>query len=192
MSKKLILASASPRRKDLLKSLGLNFEIDFALVDEEVEDGLLPKEIVMTLAKKKALAISYKYQEGLIIGADTLVFLNGEVLGKPKSEEDAFLMLKNLQGKEHEVYSGVFLIDVATDESEVSFEKTKVFFRPLSDNEIWSYIATKEPFDKAGAYAIQGLGSTIVYKIEGDYFNVVGLPLACLSKMLKKFGIQVI
>lgn len=192
MSKKLILASASPRRKDLLKSLGLNFEIDFALVDEEVEDGLLPKEIVMTLAKKKALAISYKYQEGLIIGADTLVFLNGEVLGKPKSEEDAFLMLKNLQGKEHEVYSGVFLIDVATGESEVSFEKTKVFFRPLSDNEIWSYIATKEPFDKAGAYAIQGLGSTIVYKIEGDYFNVVGLPLACLSKMLKKFGIQVI
>lgn len=190
--KKLILASSSPRRKELLGTLGLSFTVQSSDVDETTEAGLAPQEIVEELALRKASAISSQLDDGLVLGSDTIVVLDGQVLGKPADEADAFRMLSALQGREHTVYSGVALIDAQTGRREVTHSRTQVHIRPLSDTEIKAYIATGEPMDKAGSYAIQGIGATLVESITGDYFTVVGLPLCLTASMLARFGVNVL
>ena len=178
----IILASQSPRRKELLSMCGFEFEIRPADVDETLPENISPKEAVCYLSKIKAEAL--KDEENIVIGADTVVALNGEILGKPRDDNDAFNMLKMLSGKTHSVYTGVTL---ASKKKTITFyEETKVTFYPISDDEIKDYIKTGEPKDKAGAYGIQGLGGLLVEKIEGDYNNVVGLPVAKLSRKIKE------
>lgn len=183
----IILASASPRRRELLHQLGLTFEIRPARGDESVPEGLTPDQIVQTLAYAKAYEIRQQTEDMasyLIIGADTIVVHEGRVLGKPLNRKDAEDMLHELSGATHQVYTGVALI---SSEWEVRFsEKTDVTFYPMSDDEIHEYVMSGEPMDKAGAYGIQGLGGRFVKEIHGDYNNVVGLPIARLYQVLKE------
>lgn len=190
--KKMILASSSPRRQEMLRNLGLDFQIHPSGADETVDDGLKPSEVVELLAVRKAADVATQYTEGLVIGSDTIVVLDGEVLGKPADEQDAFRMLSALQGKKHSVYSGLAVLDVAAGHQRVGHVETKVSMRTLTEQEIRAYIATKEPMDKAGAYAIQGIGSLFITGIEGDYFSVVGLPIRLLAEYLDGFGRNVL
>lgn len=184
---KIILASASPRRKELLGQLGLDFEICVSDV-EEIVTQKEPDKVVEELSMQKAEAV-FRQTTGdvLVIGADTVVALGGEILGKPANEQIACEMLRNLQGKEHFVYTGVtlFFRSGVQEWSKTFSEGTKVYFYPMAEEEIRAYVATKEPMDKAGAYGIQGLGGKFVKKICGDYNNVVGLPIARLYQELK-------
>ena len=189
--RKIILASSSPRRKELLELVGIPFNIHPSDVIEKMDDDLEPSQIVEQLALQKAKDVAKYYDEEIIIGADTIVVLQGQILGKPINEEDAFRILKQLQGKPHLVYSGIALIDSKTGRSQTNHQVTKVFMSSLTDEEILSYIQTKEPMDKAGAYGIQGIGAIFIEKIEGDYFNVVGLPLSLLNSFLKSFDVDV-
>jgi septum formation protein len=188
----IVLASGSPRRKELLTGLGLTFAIKASDVNEDIQGTYSPNEIVTLLAQRKAEAVAQEVEEGLVIGSDTIVVLDQEVLGKPGSEEDAFSMLSKLQGNVHTVFSGVVIIDVDTGNSRTGYQSTKVKLRLLDEKEIRKYISTREPLDKAGAYAIQGLGATLVESIEGDYFTVVGLPLALTAQYLREFGVDVL
>ncbi|WP_079910025.1 nucleoside triphosphate pyrophosphatase [Paenibacillus sp. 32352] len=197
VQKMLILASSSPRRQELIKSLQLPYEIRVSDVNEDTEPGLKPEEIVEQLSSRKAAAVCEMYKQerrtdGIVIGSDTIVVIDGEVLGKPKDKQDAFSMLNRLQGRWHQVYSGVACIDLASDRQEVSHHVTSVYMKPLTATQIERYIDTGEPMDKAGSYAIQGLGATMIERIEGDYFNVVGLPVSLLSDLLARMGIAVI
>lgn len=189
--KKIILASQSPRRKELLQLLNIPFVVHPSDVEEKVNSDFLPYQVVESLALQKANDVATYYHEGIIIGTDTIVVHNEKILGKPKDETDAFNILKQLQGQAHEVYSGLALIDASTNRTLVSHRMTKVFMYPLSDDDIKFYIETNEPMDKAGAYGIQGLGSVFIEKIDGDYFNVVGLPLSLLREELLKIGISI-
>lgn len=189
----LILASTSPRRRELLQSLGLSFTVDAQHTEENVPAGLAPGVVVEMLALRKAQAVAdTKKYDGLIIGADTIVVHNGEILGKPAGEKHAKEMLEKLQGDEHYVYSGVAVVNAQNGHAEVTHQKTKVILNPISPEEIEAYVATGEPMDKAGAYAIQGIASIFVAGIEGCYFNVVGLPLERLAYLLKKMGYNVL
>ncbi|MDR9503625.1 Maf family protein [Brevibacillus agri] len=188
----LILASSSPRRRELLQALGIPFTVMTSDVDETTAPGLSPAQVVEELSLRKAREVAARLTEGVVLGSDTIVVLDGHILGKPADEADASRMLSMLQGREHTVYSGVALIDAATGRSEVAHSYTDVKIRPLSEAEIKSYIATKEPMDKAGSYAIQGIGATIVEGITGDYFTVVGLPLCLTSKLLARFGMPIL
>ncbi len=190
--KKLILASSSPRRAELMKQIGLNFEIKVSSVDETLLPGLSPPELVERLAERKAAAVARELNDGIVIGADTVVVWRGQVLGKPLSEPEAFDMLAKLQGGVHEVFTGVALIDARSGKVLVEHEKTRVFFRAMEEEEINRYVASGEPFDKAGAYGVQGLAAIFIKRLEGCYTNVVGLPLARLSVMLKEFGFKVL
>jgi septum formation protein len=188
----LILASASPRRADILRQLGLQFTIRASYLDEEQFDQpMTPTAMVMNLAFRKAQRVSQSVSEGLIIGADTIVVIEEEILGKPESPATAMAMLSRLNGKEHSVFTGLALLKVPGGRSLISFEETKVQFRCLETAEIASYVATGEPLDKAGAYGIQGKGAILVEKINGCYFNVVGLPVAKLVTMFKEFGVSI-
>lgn len=191
-STSLILASSSPRRRELLKTVGFDFTVMTSDVDESTQEGLLPHEVVEQLAYRKARAVADRVEKGIVLGSDTVVVLDDIILGKPAGEEEAFQMLSSLQGREHVVYSGVALIDAETGRSEVKHSKTQVRFRALTDREIHAYIRTKEPMDKAGSYAIQGIGATMVESITGDYFTVVGLPLCLTANMLSRFGISLL
>lgn len=182
----LILASSSPRRKELLENLHLSFEVSSSDVDESFDPGLEPGEIVMELAFRKANAVLEKYADSFVIGSDTVVVKDGNVLGKPTDSEQAFTMLKSLSGAIHSVYTGVSIL--APGKQIKFYEKTDVVFWELSDDEINSYIGTGEPFDKAGAYGIQGFGSMLVKSISGDYFSVVGLPVSRTVRELRKAG----
>lgn len=190
--RRVILASSSPRRIELLKQFGIEFEIIPSNVDESIDQSLLVEENVMQLAKKKAQEVFNKLGEdskqSLVIAADTVVFVEGVILGKPSNEDEAFWMLRKISGKWHTVYTGVCIIDGLSEKILVEYEKSNVYIKQMSDEEILSYISTKEPFDKAGAYAIQGFGSLIVERIEGCFYNVVGLPLYKLNIMLQKLG----
>lgn len=188
----LVLASSSPRRRELLHTLGIPFTVQTSDVDETTAPGLSPREVVEELAVRKAQVVASTLTEGVVLGSDTIVVLEGQILGKPADEADAFHMLSMLQGREHTVYSGVALINAASGRVEVSHSHTQVRIRTLSQTEIESYIATHEPMDKAGSYAIQGIGATIVEGITGDYFTVVGLPLCLTANMLSRFGITVL
>lgn len=176
----LVLASKSPRRKELLSIITNDFIIKAADVDEGLPEGISPQRAVEYLSSIKAKP--FANNTDTIIGADTVVAIDGKILGKPRNSEDAYNMLRLLSGKYHSVFTGVTVIK---PDSAVTFSvETRVKFYELTDEEIYSYIKTREPFDKAGAYGIQGKGSLLVEKIDGDYFNVVGLPVSRLNKLL--------
>lgn len=182
----IILASASPRRRELLKLICEDFKSVSPDVDETVPAQVEILERPQFLAVKKAMHVwGCLSEKAVVIGCDTGVFIDDEMLGKPKDEEEAFSMLKKLQGKDHLVVTGCCITD-GTHKREFSVT-SRVFFYPLSDEDIRDYIATGEPMDKAGAYGIQGKGSLLIEKIQGDYFNIVGLPLSALTRELKAF-----
>ena len=184
----IILASQSPRRKELLKQMGLAYRVVVAEIDEHMERDLPPDKLVEAISAEKAAAVAAgEGPESVIIAADTVVALDGEVLGKPHSEAQAAEMLGKLSGREHQVYTG-FTVRQG-DRAVTQSECTLVTFRSLSAEEIAAYVATNEPMDKAGAYGIQGLGSLLVEGIRGDYFNVMGLPVCALGQVLKQFGV---
>lgn len=180
----LILASASPRRQELISLITKDFLVCPANVDESFSADIPAENVPEMLAVRKALAVSKEHPLDTVIGCDTSVIVDGELLGKPVDDNDAFRMLKLLSGKTHKVITGCAIFK---NGKSLSFsETTYVTFYPLSDTEINDYILTLEPKDKAGAYGIQGFGSLLVKEIQGDYFNVVGLPVARLNKMLKR------
>ncbi len=186
----IILASASPRRRELLGTLGLEFEIKPALGEEITPSHGDPRRTVMELSAAKARELARENPGALVIGADTVVEKDGVILGKPADAAEAADMLRRLSGERHRVFTGVSL--VRDDRILSDAEETVVRFRHLSREEIDAYVASGEPMDKAGAYGIQTLGSLLVEGIEGDYFNVVGLPLCRLGQMLKEFGVQLL
>lgn len=193
-SRLIILASGSPRRRELLSMLGLPFAVVSSDVDESTPPEWAPDKVVRSLALRKAEAVitASNQQNTLIIGSDTIVELDGRILGKPVDKQDSKAMLTALQGKSHQVYTGIACIGLPEDKIIVDHRVTTVTMRALSPEEIDAYVDTGEPADKAGSYAIQGLGATLVEKIDGCYFNVVGLPLSLLGNMLSEFGIQVL
>ena len=180
---KLVLASKSPRRSEILKNAGIDFTVRVADADETIPDGTKPCDAVVFLAARKAMAVE-RADDEVVLGADTVVVLDDKILGKPKNKDDAFNMIKMLSGRVHSVFTGVCAIG---DGISLTFaEETKVEFYPLSDDEINEYIDTDEPYDKAGAYGIQGLASKFISGIQGDYFNVVGLPVSSVYKKIIK------
>lgn len=190
--KPIILASQSPRRKELLARLGLVFSTIPANIEENIASFQLPQTAVQEIAFQKARYVSDLLNDGLIIAADTVVVLKDTILGKPADEKHAYEMLTSLSGQEHIVVTGICLMDAASGDYQVEAEITKVKFRELSETEIKNYIATGEPMDKAGAYGIQGRGAVLVDRIEGCYYNVVGLPLTRLYLMLERCGIDLL
>ena len=186
--KRMILASGSPRRKELLQMLEVPFEVLVSDTNEVITKNE-PAEVTKELSYQKAMAVAEQVEEGIIIGADTVVSIDGKILGKPADTEEAREMIYKLQGKSHMVYTGVTVIAKSGDMvSASSFaEGTKVNVAPMTENEIEAYISTDEPYDKAGAYGIQGLFGKFIEGIKGDYFNVVGLPVHRLYEELKKF-----
>lgn len=185
--KDIILASASPRRRELLTQAGFVFTVKVSDAEEIITEKE-PDKIVRELAFLKAKVVAASEEDALVIGADTIVAAEGKVLGKPHSREEAFSMLSMLQGKTHQVYTGVALFTKKAEKEtqKVFAEKTEVTFYPMTEKEIWDYIDTGEPMDKAGAYGIQGRAAVYVEKICGDYNNVVGLPVARLYQELKR------
>lgn len=187
----LILASTSPRRKELLSQLGLEFDAVASDYEEDMTLDLPPSELAKTLSAGKAEAVAKNHPDDIVIAADTFIFFDGNPMGKPSGVDDAIQTLKKLSGNAISVITG-FTVIYDSEEKRVSEAvETNVFIKKLSDDEIQGYVATGEPLDKAGAFAIQGMGAAIVEKIEGDYFNVVGLPLNRLSNVLKDFGVSV-
>jgi septum formation protein len=194
---RLILASASPRRKELLTQIGAEFEI-IPAVGEEVIVSAKPKQAVLDLSRQKAEEVARKfYQEAgniVILAADTIVAFDGEILGKPKDPEDAKRMLGMLSGREHSVFTGVTMVVKSSGSEKIIslYEETKVFMYPMTEKQIQAYIETGEPMDKAGAYGIQGKCAVYIEKIVGDYNNVVGLPVAAIFQKLEKSGIEIL
>ena len=187
----IILASNSPRRRELLERIGVTgFTVWAPNVDESVEPGLSPADMVEELSLRKAQAAKNLGPDGLIIAADTVVALDGAVLGKPRDENGAFSMLSALSGREHRVYTGITVL--RGDKTVTEHEVTAVAFRELAPDEIRGYIATGEPMDKAGAYGIQGVGALLVSGIRGDYCNVMGLPVFRLGQILREFGLDLL
>jgi len=181
----LVLASASPRRKFLLGLVGFEFEVVPPTVDEEEHADEDPMTHVLRLAEVKARSVAAGLKSGLVLGADTIVLLEGEILEKPADEHEAFAMLSRLSGVWHIVYTGLAVVDAATGERAAGYETTRVKIRKMSPEEIRAYIDTGEPMDKAGSYGIQGYGAAIVEAVDGCYFNVVGLPLVRLLRVLR-------
>jgi septum formation protein len=187
LRQKYILASKSLRRIKLLKQINLNFTPEDSGVKEADGNSHSPVACVRHNSRLKAKAVAIKHKSGIVIGADTIVALAGKILGKPKNKQQAELYLKRLSGKKHIVYTGIYLINTADNKELFSYEKTSVYFRVLSADEIKYYVNTHTPLDKAGAYGIQDdFGCLFVSKINGDYYNVVGLPLTRLYVMLKQ------
>ncbi len=189
---KFILASASPRRKELMEMLGVeNLEIIPARGEEKADGSLPPQELVKALASAKAREIAPSAgKDDAVIAADTIVWVDGRLFGKPHSKQEAFDMLRTLSGRAHEVFTGVTVIRNGIELSET--ERSLVYFKDLSDDEINAYIETGEPMDKAGAYGAQGKAALFVRRIDGDFFNVMGLPLCRLGEMLKKQGVVIL
>lgn len=200
--RKLILASSSPRRQELIRIFGLPVAIRASRADETTEEGMAPAAIVEQLSLRKAQAVASEWPDGpegdggIVIGSDTIVVLDGRVLGKPRDRSDAVRMLSALQGRAHEVYSGVACLDLgggerrARPDALVGHTVSRVTFRPMSGEEIEGYVRTGDPLDKAGSYGVQGLGAVFIEKIEGDFYSVMGLPLNLLYQMLLKFDIS--
>lgn len=188
----IVLASASPRRRQLMEMLDLpELRVIPANGAEVPPEYAEPGELVTALSAAKAREVAALVPEdAIVVGADTIVWVDGDPFGKPHSEEEAAQMLRTLSGRAHEVYTGVTLICGAQELRE--WEMSRVIFRPLTDGEIRRYIATGEPMDKAGAYGAQGLGALLVERIEGDFFNVMGLPLCRMGQMFKKLGVEIL
>jgi septum formation protein len=187
----IILASNSPRRKELLRQIGLEFRVDPADVDERVLPNESPEGYAVRVALDKARVAAARAVTGIVIAADTIVVLNNEILGKPADAGDAERMLMMLSGNVHRVITGLAVMDAETGKALTRASITRVWFRSLAPHEILSYVKTGEPLDKAGAYGIQEHGALLVKKIDGCYFNVVGLPLSLLGELLLSFGINV-
>lgn len=190
--KKIILASQPPRRKQLLEQIGLEFEIDPSNYKEDMTLKMEPLKLAEFLSLGKAKDVAQRHKDSIIISADTIVAIGGEVFGKPKTPEKAKYMLQKFSGKAHSVITGFTIIDAETNKQISKSVETKVYFKNISEKEIDAYIATGEPLDKGGGYAIQGLAALFVEKIEGDYFNIVGLPIFPLAEELKNFGVDVL
>ena len=183
--KKIVLASGSPRRKEILETVGAKFEIITSDIEEVVRDYESPQTVVSALAFEKAVDVANKVEPGtLVIAADTIVYKD-VILGKPQDASEAFSMLQSLRNDQHSVFTGICVIEVGTSNKIVKVVETKVFTKNYTDEKINNYIASGEVFGKAGAYAIQGLGSTLIDYIEGDYLNVVGLPISALETLLE-------
>lgn len=183
---RLVLASQSPRRAELLQRLGLEFEVRPADIDETYIDHEMPADHAERLAREKALAVIRERPDALVVGSDTIVILDNDVLGKPADEAEALRMLARLSGREHEVFTAVAVVHGERTES--ALERVKVRFRRLDRRECEEYVATGEPLDKAGAYGIQGFGSALVESIEGDYFAVMGLPVVRTLELIRRHG----
>jgi septum formation protein len=190
--REIVLASASPRRKELLEKTGLKFQVEPSPYPETIRAGLSPAELAEGLSVEKARAVADKHPSAIIIAADTIGVLNRKVIGKPGTPEEARQILKKLSGRSHLVVTGFTIMDSSTKKVVTRSVQTRVHIKKLSRTEIANYVSTGEPLDKAGAYAIQGLGAAIVEKIVGDYYNVMGLPVSALVESLKKFGIRVL
>ncbi len=185
----MILASNSPRRREILENFGFSLKIISKNIDETSSKEDV-KEKIIDIAQQKVMAVALDYPDENVVGADTVVVVDGRILGKPHSREEAFEMLKSLSGKSHEVITAYSFINLNKQISYSDAEVTKVFFKPLSDEEINWYISTKEPMDKAGAYGIQGKGALFVEKIEGDFFSVMGFPLGKFLRCMAEKGID--
>lgn len=190
--KTIVLASASPRRKALLKQIGLKFKVDIGVQEDVLTAGTEPHQLARHISLRKALSVAGNYQDAIIIAADTFGIIDGQILGKPHSENEARAMLQTISGRCHAVITGFTIMDTDTTKTLSSSVETMVFIKHLTQIEIETYVKSGEPLDKAGAYAIQGLGAVIVERIEGDYSNVMGLPLCALTTALKEFGINVL
>ena len=182
-----ILASESPRRREILKSVGLKFKIVPAHVNEKYLAGESPRQHVKRLACDKAMAVALKYPEAWILGADTIVVIDGMILGKPKNEAQAKNMLQRLSGREHKVFTGFSIVRIASNAIQTKVVQSAVKFKTISPEELKWYVACDEPYDKAGGYAIQGKGSYFIQSIRGSYTNVIGLPLCEVLETLKTF-----
>lgn len=187
-NRKLTLASASPRRAEILSTLGVDYEVVAPNVVEEQLDGEAPADFVTRAARLKVENVAERVTSGLIVGADTVVVIDGKPLGKPKSADEAREMLRGLSGRWHAVMTGVAVLDADSGKQVSDHDKTLVRFRDLDAEEIDEYVATGEPLDKAGAYGIQGRGMLFVDEIAGSYHNVVGLPAALLQRLLRRLG----
>jgi septum formation protein len=190
--KKIILASDSPRRRDILKLTGLKFSVCASAYDEDLDLPLRPRELARYLSRKKAETVANKHGKAIIIAADTFIVIRDKLLGKPRNKNHAVKMLEMLNGNAHSVITGFTVIDTESNKTLSRSIATRVFLKKLSKGEINAYVRSKEPLDKAGAYAVQGLGAVFIEKIEGDFFNVMGLPLCALTECLKKFGVHVL
>ena len=185
---RVILASQSPRRRELLTLVGIPHEVRPADIDESALPGELPEPHATRLARAKAATLARQHTDALVIAADTIVVIDGEILGKPRDRADASAMLGRLSGREHTVFTALAIARGAEVRSSV--ERVEVTFRALSPAEIEAYVATGEPMDKAGAYGIQGYGATVVERVDGDYFAVMGLPLVRLVRLLARVGLR--
>ena len=176
----------------MLDQIGLKFEVEPSNFVEELDSGLEPYELARAISLKKASSVAKKHKNAVVIAADTLGVLEGKILGKPKTEDEAREMLAAMSGRSHFVITGFTILDAENGRAVSRSVETKVWFKELTEDEIDAYIDSGEPLGKAGAYAIQGLGAVLIESIEGDYFNVMGLPLSALAESLKEFGIRVL
>jgi len=185
---RIILASASPRRAELLKQIGVEFESAISNVEEWPLPDEAPPDYITRIARAKVVAVARQRDRGLVIGADTVVVLEGRLIGKPANETEAKNLLRQLSGRWHAVMTGVALYDIESRNEVADYDKTLVKFAQLSDREIDWYVKTNEPLDKAGAYGIQGLGGLFVDEIAGNYYNVVGLPIPLVYRLARRLG----
>lgn len=192
--KKIILASTSPRRKDILHQIGLDFDIIPSSYEEDMSLSKTPEDLVQYLAEQKGKVVAQQQNTtaAVIISSDTIVAIDGNILGKPQSREEAKNMLRLISNRTHDVYSGVCVIDTETNDQTVFYSSAKITMRELSEEEIEAYIETGEPMDKAGAYGIQGMGGMFIQSIEGDYYAIVGLPIEQLVLVLRQYGIEIL
>lgn len=187
--KQLILASNSPRRRELLKQIQIDYIVDPSHQEEVVNKSLPPDQLVLDLARSKAFEVATRHPEGLVLAADTMVFFDKHYLGKPKDEDEARKMLQLLSGKTHRVLTGVVILATESNKKVEAVETTFVTMGNMSEDDIEWYIQSGEPFGKAGAYAIQGLAARYISKVEGCYSNVIGLPLYCVMKLMKEISL---
>ena len=190
--KRLILASASPRRKKILEMLGLEFTVFPSKIQEKITPGLSPREQVEALSQQKAKAVSSEFKNAIILSADTMVAVGSDVIGKPKDLENAKRMLQKFSGKEHLIVTGFTLLDTQTKKMVTKSTETKIWFRKMTAKEISAFVEKEKPLDKAGAYAIHELAAVFIEKIEGDYMGAIGVSVFLLAKELKRFGIEVL
>lgn len=186
---KIILASQSPRRTEILSSLGIKHTIQVADIDETPMDGELPGDLVMRLAEGKAMKVAESLSEGFVIGSDTIVVFDGQILGKPVDDADAFEMLRSMSGHHHNVMTGVSIVDAGSGEVKTDVGITRVLMKPMTDSTINAYITTGEPVGKAGAYGIQGVGSSLIESIEGEFYTVMGLSVNALLRVFEHYGL---
>ena len=188
----IVLASASTRRKELLEKIGLHFTVDPSDYPEDAYVELKPHERAKRVSLEKARAVAARHSNALIIAADTFIVSEGQVMGKPHSPNEAKRMLKALSGRSHVAITGFTILDTTNGKTLSRVVETRIYMRKLSEREIDRYVSSSEPLDKAGAYAIQGLGSVLINRIEGDYYNVMGLSLNSFAQALKSFGVHVL